>query len=284
MLKLFFASAATFITCAAMAMPDDFKYLTGPELIERYAETQTVDSELAFIELKVFESATPGKDVVKRRFLALTRKDDAGFDYLIRLIRPQEVEGVSVLTDVGANDKVTQYLYLPASGKPVKLAGEGRTGHFLGSDFAYEDLIREAPGNFFYERMPDGEAQGEECAVVRATPKNNVPSGYQYRDIYLDPTSFEIRKVIFYGENGKPTKEMQAYEYRSPDIDGTTVRPRFAVMKNQETGTISVFKVLKSRLDLSLDDKLFDAEQMAAISPTDVNGLLTEIDVVTVEQ
>jgi len=286
MIKPLSVLSLAFLSASLSVHAEDkpFANLTGAELVDLYAKTQTVDSELAYIELKIFEGAQPGKDVAKRRFLALTEKEGGGFDYLIRLVRPEEVEGVSVLTNVDADDNVSQYIYLPAQGKPVQLAGAGRSGSFLGSDFAYEDLVREAPGNFDYERMDDAPAQGEECAVVRAYPKDDLASAYAYRDIFIDPTSYEIRKVVFYGESGEPVKELQAYEYRSPDVDGKTVRPRFAVMKNHETKTISVFKVLKSRLDLPLKHEYFDSDYLSQMTPADVNGLLSEIDVLAKPQ
>jgi len=275
--------ALSFVIATTMplveASVDDFAALTGAELIERYIDTQTVDSELAYIELKLFDQSNPGSDVVKRRLLALTEKNANGFNYLIRLVRPVDVEGVSVLTTVESGKRIEQFLYLPAQGEAIRLANAGRSGSFLGSDFSYEDLVRETPGNFFYQRLADGEAQGEECAVVRATPKDSVDTQYRFRDIFLDPNSYEIRKIVFYGEDGEPTKELKAFEYRSPDIDGTTVRPRFAVMTNHETDTISVFKVLTSRLGLPIEDQLFDPSHFGNITPADVNALLSEIDV-----
>lgn len=259
--------------------------MDGRELMDHYAKTQTVDSELAFIEMKTFDSESPSKDVVKRRFLALTKKKpEGGFDYLIRLVRPKDVEGLSVLTNVSGDDSVDQFLYFPAQEKPVKLAGVNRSGAFLGSDFAYEDLIREAPNRNSYQRLPDGVAQGEVCAVVRANPEKSAESQYAYRDIYVDPTSFEVRKIVFYNDDDERIKELQAYEYRSPDVDGKTVRPRFAVMSNLDRDTITVFKVLKSRLNLDIDEQLFSEDYLNQISAAEVNGLLAEIDEVEIVQ
>ncbi|MFB9900799.1 outer membrane lipoprotein-sorting protein [Cerasicoccus arenae] len=269
-----------FILSPFALQANDASKLDGPQLMNRYAETQTVDAELAFIELKTFETETPTENIIKKRLLAVTRKDgNGGYDYLIRLLVPKDVEGVSVLTNVN-NGNTDQYLYLPAQGKPVQI-GTGMSGNFLGSDFAYEDLIRETPSNYNYERLPDAVAQGEVCAVILAKPSEVEGSQYAYRKIYLDPISFEVRKIEFFSEDGSdPVKELQAYEYRSPNVDGSTVRPRFAVMTNLETGTISVFKVLKSRLNLPLDEALFTSDNLPNISESDINGLLVEVDAV----
>lgn len=277
-----FSALAFILLTLAPASPAqaDADALTGPELIEKYVKTQTLDSELAYIELKTFETETPTDNITRKRFLALTRKDaDGGYGYLVRLVRPEDVEGVSVLTNVRADDSSEQYLYLPAQGKPLQLSQAGRSGGFLGSDFAYEDLIRETPKNWTYERLPDGVAQGEICAVVEAKPTETDDSQYTRRLIYLDPSSYEVRKIEFYSDHGEtPVKELQAYEYRSPDVDGSTVRPRFAVMTNLETGTISVFKVLKSRQNLELKDEIFTPAYLSAMTPADVNSLLSEMD------
>ncbi len=258
--------------------------LDGPSLMKRYAETQTADSELAYIELKTFDTETPTDQIPRKRFLAITRKDgQGGYSYLVRLIYPLDVEGVSVLTNTNGRKNMEQFLYLPAQGEPLQLGGAGRSGNFLGSDFAYEDLIRETPAHFTYRRLDDALAQGEVCAVVEAVPAEGDESQYSRRVIYLDPESCEVRKIEFF-VNGEPLKELQAYEYRSPDINGKTVRPRFAVMTNLETGTISVFKVLKSRLNLELDDEYFTAAYLPKMTPADVNSLLSEIDVTSVNE
>lgn len=282
MIKPTFSLSLAFALTPLALPAEDTTPMDGKALMDRYAETQTVDTELAFIELKTFETETPTDQIIKKRFLAVTRKDDdGGYDYLIRLVRPKDVEGVSVLTNVEGNDDIQQFLYLPAQGEPLQLGGAGRSGSFLGSDFAYEDLVREAPGNYEYVRLDDGLAQGEVCAVVEARPVGDGESQYSRRVIYLDPNRYEVRKIEFYGDDpDMPVKELQAYEYRSPDIDGSTVRPRFAVMTNLETGTISVFKVLKSRLNLSLEDELFQSANLARMTPADVNGLLVEIDAI----
>lgn len=252
--------------------------LTGPELIQQYVDSQTVDSELAYIELKTFETETPTDEVIKKRLLAVTQKNGEGYDYLVRLMSPDDVAGVSVLTNVDGDNKMQQYLYLPARGEPLRLEAAGRSGNFLGSDFAYEDLVREAPANYHYVRMDDALAQGEVCAVIDARPIDVDDSLYSRRLIYLDPESYEVRKIEFYGDDEEtPVKELQAYEYRSPDVDGKTVRPRFAVMTNLETGTISVFKVLKSRLNLEIDEIIFTPENLSQMSEADANDLLDQV-------
>lgn len=284
MIRPRFALSLAFALSPLALQAEAANSLDGSQLMDRYAETQSVESELAFIEMKVFEpDAAPG-EITKRRFLGLTQKDgQGGFSYLVRMVRPQDIEGLSVLTTVNGDDAVEQWLYLPAKGEPVRLAGASRSGSFLGSDFTFEDLVREVPGNHRYTRLPDGVAQGEQCAVVRATPEDGASSQYAYRDLYLDPNTFEVRKIEFFDASGAIIKELQAYEYRSPDVEGTTVRPRFAVMTNRETGTISVFKVLKSRLNFPLGSEWFDASKLATQSPADVNGLLVEIDVLGIQ-
>ncbi|WP_309399248.1 outer membrane lipoprotein-sorting protein [Cerasicoccus maritimus] len=278
MKKNYFTLSLAIILTPLVLQADETAQLNGRQLMEQYVASQTVDSELAFIELKTFETETPTDEVIKKRLIALTeKKNDGAYDYLIRMVLPKDIEGVSVLSNI-SGDTIDQYLYLPAQGKPLKLGSVG-SGQFMGSDFAYEDLVRETPGNYTYTRLPDAVAQGEICAVVQAVPASEDSSQYAARNIFLDPTTFEVRKIEFYDElDGEPVKELQAYEYRSPDVDGTTVRPRFAVMTNMQTGTISVFKVLKSRLNLPIENQFFEAEYLPSISEADVNGLLVEID------
>src|SRR5690606_36331821 len=211
MIKSAFAFILTILLLSLPANASDVSDLDGSQLMARYANTQTVDSELAYLELKSFETDTPAKDIIKKRFLTVTRKNgDGDYDYLVRIIEPLDVAGVSVLTNV-KNSVAEQYLFLPAQGKALKLGPAGNSGSFLGSDFAYEDLVRESAGSFDYKRLPDAMAQGEACAVIEARPAEGNESQYAYRKIFLDTNSFEVRKIEFFREEGgKPVKELQA--------------------------------------------------------------------------
>ena len=104
--------------------------LSGAEIIDKYQETRTVDSELVYVRMAI---VLPGPAITERRFLAAYRKEpQGGHGYFIRLVRPKEVEGVTLLAVEDASGDATQYLYLPSVGKTTTISKSGRSGAFLG--------------------------------------------------------------------------------------------------------------------------------------------------------
>ena len=68
---------------------------TGEQIVAKYVATQEVDSEVAYVELSISQ---PGSATRKHRFLTVYRKrPDGTRDYLLRMVAPKDVAGVSVL-------------------------------------------------------------------------------------------------------------------------------------------------------------------------------------------
>ena len=250
--------------------------LTGRAIIDRYIKTLDADSELAYIRMKTYVPGGLNSIVKEHRFLALMRKEESGKrSYMMRMIRPVSVEGVTMLAIRGADGKVEQFSYLPDVGYVTKISADNRAGAFLGSDFTYEDLLREVPGNFKYEKRMDAVVHGTDCFTVRATPSpERAPSNYAYRDLYIDKATSTLSKINFYAAGDKLVKSFDAYEYKSPEVTGETMRPRNAVMNDFDKNTITVMNVVEGRLNIDLDPMLFTPDKIVALTPDEVRDLI----------
>ena len=178
---------------------------SGREIIDRYLETQEVDSELAFIRMVTY---IPGGVTKKHRFLALSKKMEDGRDaYLMRMIGPEEFKGVTVFARYQGEGEADQYIYLPEVGRVTRLGGDSKSGAFLGSDFTFEDLLHEVPANFTYTRAADALTFGAEAYVVKAKPSgDDSGSIYVRRDLYIEKGTFNLLKVDFFGPGEKLVK------------------------------------------------------------------------------
>jgi hypothetical protein len=249
--------------------------LTGRAIIDRYMETLDADSELAYIRMKTYIPDGLHSIVKEHRFLALMRKNGKGKrSYMMRMIRPVSVEGVTLLAIEGGGG-TEQFSYLPDIGYVTRISPDSRSGAFLGSDFTYEDLLREVPGNFRYERQPDQVVHGVECYALRAYPESEAPpSYYLYRDLYIEKEAFTVSKIDFYTSGDKPVKTFDAYEYNSPEVSGETLRPRHAVLADLEKNTMTVMNVVEGRLNTDLDPKLFTPDAIVELTPVDLRNLI----------
>jgi len=237
------------------------KALTGAQIIDKYVNAQEVSSELDYIRMSI---VSPGPTIIERRFLAVYKKNpDGSRSYLIRIIRPPDVEGVTLLALQDANKDIDQYIYLPDVGEARKLRGKGQSGAFLGSDFTFQDLLRETPSNFTYERQQDAFVNGAECyKVMSQTGSGQEENSYLYRNLFIDKEGFELQKIEFYGQGNELLKTFSAYDYQSRKIKGKTTRPRRAVMENKSKKSVTIFNVIEGRIDEEISDELFTPKKI----------------------
>lgn len=247
---------------------------TADEVIERYVGKKKVQSEMAFIKM---QTVAPGRKPEIKQFLALYHTNEERTGFLVRLIRPTEVEGVSVLVIDDDQGDVRQWLYLPTVGMVRPLTGSARSQPFLGSDFSYEDLAREIPGTQEYEMQEGRWTHGADCFVVRATPRDPGSSSYAYRDLVIDKENYNLYQIDYYNDAGDLVKVLSAFDYDSPEIAGQSTRPRRAVMIDQIKKTSTIFTVIVGRIDESIRAEMFTPEFVRSWSPEDVQDFMFQL-------
>jgi hypothetical protein len=173
---------------------------------------------------------------------------------------------------------VDQYLYLPAVGKARKLTGLSQREAFLGSDFSYEDLLREIPETKRYERRADETVQDLDCYTIRAFEKDGDGSAYAYRDISIAKDTFHLIRVLFYDRDAKLVKTLVAYDY---DTSGErkSNRPRRAVMTASGLGTWTDFLLVEGRMGKEFPPNLFTTERIESWTSSDVEAFIFDLGV-----
>jgi hypothetical protein len=251
-LSVFSALAMAAGAGALQAVPADG--LAAEEIVGRFIDAQSASSEMAFIRMEVLRA---GERTDERRLLAVYEKGPGeSLRSLIRVVRPEEVEGVTVLAVSDAEGVSEQSIYLPSIGRTRPLAGEAHAAPFLGSDFTYADLLDEIPGRQHYARRKDAFAMGAPCFVIRATPREEG-APYGHRDLYIEQKTFRLYRIDYYDQEGGLIKSLNCYDYESPRIFGDTTRPHRAVMSNAQAGTSTIFTVIAGRIGDDFDDAYF---------------------------
>ena len=241
-------------------------YLDGNEVMAKVKETHGADAEIDIVKLV---TVTGTNDPVTRTLLSAVQKDAKGnFLYLLRVLSPEDEKGVSLLVLEKDGGDVDQYLYIPALGPPKKITPEGRSGSFMGSDFTYEDMRKEKPGEWTYSRLEDEKIENTDCYVILSDPANKERekiTGYTDRLVYVDKATFDIRRIQFYDSKHKLIKEFDAYDYDKTNND--TQRPKRGEMKNDGKKSNTVMALLASRLNQPLDPKFFTLDALQHWGP-----------------
>ncbi len=79
---------------------------------------------------------------------------------------PRDVAGTALLTYTHALTPDDQWLYLPALKRVKRIASANKSGPFVGSEFAYEDLGSNEVEKYDYRWLRDEEIEGRRCFVV----------------------------------------------------------------------------------------------------------------------
>jgi hypothetical protein len=256
--------------------------LTGREIIDRYLARQTVDSELGFIAMTI---SRPGQAKKEYRFLAAYRREsDGSKKVLVRMVRPKDVEGVSLLSLQDAKGDDETYVYMPALGESSRLTGDALDKPFLGSDYSYRDLLAEVPAAHRYERLPDTQLRGVDCYQVRAlgNEQRTKDRAYAYRELLIDQEKLQLLRVTFHAAGGQLVKTFMPHEYDSPLVKGQTTRPRRAVMAGTSADAWTEFLVVEGRLNQAIPAEIFTTKRLESWKPEEVTAFIFQVGITVI--
>ena len=148
----------------------------------------------SIVELKMTlknKNGQTSERFLSTRTLELTEDGDKS---LIVFESPKDVKGTATLTfthKVGADD---QWLYLPSIKRVKRISSNNKSGPFVGSEFAYEDLSSQEVEKYSYKFLKeDGD-----LLVVEQDPVD-PKSGYTRRvATYNQSKGYRLEKVDFY--------------------------------------------------------------------------------------
>ncbi|TMU51064.1 outer membrane lipoprotein-sorting protein [Flagellimonas algicola] len=141
------------------------------------------------------------------RTLELTEDGDKS---LIVFESPKDVKGTATLTfthKVGADD---QWLYLPSIKRVKRISSNNKSGPFVGSEFAYEDLSSQEVEKYGYKFLKeDGD-----LLVVEQDPVD-PKSGYTRRVVtYNQSKGYRLEKIEFYDRKNALLKTLVYSDYK----------------------------------------------------------------------
>ncbi|MHC4329769.1 MAG: outer membrane lipoprotein-sorting protein [Planctomycetota bacterium] len=149
----------------------------------------------------------------KIRIRTLEVKDD-GDKSLTIFDTPRDVKGTAFLNfthKVGDDD---QWLYLPALKRVKRISSRNKSGSFMGSEFAYEDISSQEVEKYTYKWVRDEVYEGRKCFVVEYYPVDKKNSGYTRQVTWLDKKEYRVWKVEYYDRKNSLLKTLTAKGYR----------------------------------------------------------------------
>ena len=189
-----------------------------------------------------------GEESVRHFRTKTLEVDDDGDKSISIFDQPADIKGTAVLTyshKVGTDD---QWLYLPALARVKRISSKNKSGSFVGSEFAYEDLSSQEVEKYTYEWLADEPCPGveaETCWLIERTPVDEN-SGYTRALLWMDQSEYRAWKIDFYDRKNALMKTLTFTDYR--EYEGRFWRAHSLAMINHQTGKST---------DLSLGDIAF---------------------------
>jgi len=120
---------------------------------------------------------------------------------------PRDVQGTAFLIH-GHTDKADdQWLYLPALKRVKRISSANRSGSFMGSECAYDDMSPSEVERFSYRHLRDEPRGHLTCTVVERFPVDDK-SGYSRQVVWKDTDEFRLWKVEYYDRKNAHLKTL----------------------------------------------------------------------------
>ncbi len=122
---------------------------------------------------------------------------DDGDKTLIVFNQPRDVKGTALLTFSHKTGDDDQWLYLPALKRVKRIASRNKSGPFMGSEFAFEDLSSQEIEKYSYKYVRDEALDGQDMFVMERYPVDKN-SGYTRQLVWLDKAEYRPFRIEFY--------------------------------------------------------------------------------------
>ncbi len=175
---------------------------------------------------------------------------------------PADVKGTAMLTYSHGLKPDDQWLYLPAIKRVKRINSRNKSGPFMGSEFAFEDLGSQEVEKYSYKYLRDEPCGEMQCYVIERIPAYKF-SGYTRQHVWLDKQAYRMIKVDFYDRKNELMKTLQASDYQQY-LDHYW-RPGKMEMVNHLNGKSTTLEWSDYRFKTGLQDRDFRSQTLKRV-------------------
>lgn len=166
---------------------------------------------------------------------------------------PADVKGTALLSFTHKTDEDDQWLYLPALKRVKRISSANKSGSFMGSEYAYEDVASQEVEKYTYKYLRDETCEGQSCFVIERYPVDKY-SGYTRQTVWFDQAEYRPWKVDYYDRKNSLLKTLTWKDYHR--YLGKYWRAGEMFMQNHQSGksTLLQWSNYKMRVGLKASD------------------------------
>jgi hypothetical protein len=176
---------------------------------------------------------------------------------------PGDIRNTALLTHAYRGQSDDQWLFLPAMERVRRISGSGRSGSFVGSEFAFEDMVDQEVDKFDHVWIADERLAGSGlCHVIDRFPTTN--SGYSRQRIWLDQQELRLQQVHYFDRRGAHLKTLSISGYRR--YAGRFWRASRMEMTNHLTGASTLLNWGDYQFNQGLRENAFTVNALRRIN------------------
>lgn len=167
---------------------------------------------------------------------------------------PKDVKGTVFLSHTHPLSSDDQWLFLPALKRVKRISSHNKSGPFMGSEFAYEDLSSQEISKYTYKYIKDIKVVGKTGFQFERYPVD-ANSGYTKQLVWVDNQNYLVHKIEFFDRKGSKLKTLEFKNYKK--YLQSTWRPTLMAMINHQNGKSTDLKWLAYKFENSVTDRDF---------------------------
>ena len=146
---------------------------------------------------------------------------------------PRDVKGTAFLSFTHSLKADEQWLYLPALKRVKRISSSNKSGPFMGSEFAYEDISSQEVAKYKYKFIKNDKFNDRDVFVIERYPQYKK-SGYTKQVAWIDKKMYQPLKIEFYDRKRSLLKTLTQHDYKQ--YLNKFWRPARLEMVNHQTG------------------------------------------------
>jgi hypothetical protein len=185
------------------------------------------------VELQMILRTSSGNESRRELRIRQLEVPEDGDLLLVVFDTPKSIRGTALLSYAHKLVPDDQWIYLPALSRVKRIASKNRSGPFLSSEFAYEDMALQEVEKFDY-RLLDTLEDGEQTLYQIERTPTDENSGYGRQVVLVDAEAFRIHHIEYYDRQNRHLKslEVEGYELYAERF----WKPQRMLMANVQTG------------------------------------------------
>lgn len=227
--------------------------------IAQEADTRDSDYKNYTNDVKMILKNKQGQESIREIRSKTLEVDDDGDKSMTIFDKPRDIKGTALLSFTHKEGPDDQWLYLPALKRVKRIASDNKSGPFMGSEFAYEDITSQEVEKYTYKFLKDDTLDGMDVFVFERYPVDRK-SGYTRQIIWMDKENYKERKIEYYDRKNALLKTLVFADYNL--YRDKFYRAHNMHMVNHLTGKSTRLLQSNYNFDVELSDRDFDKNSL----------------------